>query len=92
MENLPPHLRAKAQEGGEAVSQRQDIIEAFQVHGNEMTLRQMFNYSWSWEFRSRASEINNDPNEPYAIRLVKRGEKKSDNLYTLEKKVPGGLF
>jgi hypothetical protein len=74
------------------VTQPEEIITTFQSYGNAMTLGQMGSYPWFYEFRSRKVEINkNDP--IYQIRLVKRGEKASDNLYVLEKKPrPGELL
>ncbi len=74
------------------MSQEAEIIEAFQLHGNQMTLAQMIPYSWAWEFRARKRDINKD-DPKWILRLVSRGEKASQNLYALEKKPkPGELL
>ena len=74
------------------MSQESEIIEAFQLHGMKMTLGQMSDYPWFFEFRSRKVEINKaDPK--WSIRFVKKGERPSDNLYLLEPKPrPGELI
>lgn len=75
------------------MTQPQEIIATFQSYANAMTLGQILQYPWGYEFRARKSEINDDKSEPYQIRFAKKGEKPSDNLYVLEKKPkPGELL
>lgn len=77
-------------EQGGSLTQSESIISAFQLHGNQMSLRQMAAYPWFFEFRSRKVEINRDHIE-YQIRYVKgKDQKASDHLYVLERKPKTG--
>lgn len=67
------------------MTQHQEIIAAFQMHGNAMTLGQILKHSFGYEFRARKVEINRDDPD-YQIRFAKKGEKPSENLYVLERK------
>jgi hypothetical protein len=71
------------------VTQPQEIITTFQSYANGMSLGQILQYPWGYEFRARKTEINHsDP--VFQIRLAKRGKKASDNFYVLEKKPKAG--
>jgi hypothetical protein len=76
------------------MTQAEAILEAFHLHGGQMSLRQIIKYSWAWEFRARKAEINRD-HPSHQIRHIKGTHTglKSDHLYVLEKKPkPGELL
>ena len=61
------------------MTQKEHLLELFQVHGNKMTLGQILQSPVGYEWRARATELRR---EGYRIEL-ERGQKPSMNTYHL---------
>lgn len=68
------------------MSQKESLLELFQVHANRLTLGQILKSPIGYEWRARATELRRDG---YRIDL-ERGEKPSDNTYHLLPPVKNG--
>lgn len=71
------------------MTQKEHLLELFQVHGGKMTLGQILKSPVGYEWRARATELRR---EGYRIEL-QRGERPSDNTYHLVQPTrPGELI